>query len=143
MKKLIKYKNMAEGSKTKRKVLLVDDDQFLLNIYALKFEKFGYDVDSAINGLAALEKLRSGGNYDAIIFDVVMPGIDGFELVETIKKENLSPRSVLVALTNQGQSTDIDRGKKIGVDGYIVKASAVTSEIVNEVGVILQKKHKA
>src|SRR3989344_1448220 len=131
---------MAEENKPQRKVLLLDDDQFLLNMYALKFQKSGYDVDSATSGSNALEKLRAGGIYDAIIFDVVMPAMDGFEFAETIKKEKLSPRSILVALTNQGQAEDIERGKKIGVDGYIVKASAIPSEVVAEVSIILEKK---
>jgi len=131
---------MTEENKPQRKVLLLDDDQFLLNMYALKFQKSGYDVDSATSGSNALEKLRAGGIYDAIIFDVVMPAMDGFEFAETIKKEKLSPKSILVALTNQGQAEDIERGKKIGVDGYIVKASAIPSEVVAEVSIILEKK---
>lgn len=131
---------MSEEQKKLKKVLLVDDDQFILSMYALKFQKSGYEVDSAINGSVALEKLRSGGTYDAIIFDVVMPQMDGFEFAETVKKEKLSLKSALIALTNQSQSADIERGNKIGVDGYIVKASAIPSEIVNEVGIILGKK---
>ncbi len=133
---------MPEESKTKGKVLLVDDDQFILNMYAMKFQKSGYEADSAISGSSALEKLRGGAVYDVIIFDVVMPKMDGFEFAETAKKEKLSPDSVFIALTNQGQSADIERGKNIGVDGYIVKASAIPSEIVNEVGIILKSKIK-
>jgi len=133
---------MQEESKTKGKVLLVDDDQFILNMYAMKFQKSGYEADSAISGSSALEKLRGGAVYDVIIFDVVMPKMDGFEFAETAKKEKLSPDSVFIALTNQGQSADIERGKNIGVDGYIVKASAIPSEIVNEVGIILKSKIK-
>lgn len=131
---------MSEEVNKQKKVLLVDDDQFLLSMYAQKFQKSGYEVDSAISGFMALEKLRAGGVYDAVIFDVVMPGMDGFELAETIKKEKLASKSILVALTNQGQAEDIERGKKIGVDGYIVKASAVPSEVVSEVDTILEKR---
>ncbi|HEY9584155.1 MAG TPA: response regulator [Candidatus Paceibacterota bacterium] len=133
---------MAEETTTKqRKVLLVDDDQFLLNMYSMKFKKSGYEVDAASSGSNALEKLRSGGIYDVIIFDVVMPTMDGFEFAETVRKEKLVPGAALVALTNQGQAEDIERGKKVGVDGYIVKASAVPSEVVNEINVILEQKN--
>jgi CheY-like chemotaxis protein len=88
----------------------------------------------------ALEKLKSGNKYDAIVFDIVMPSMSGFELVEEIKKQKYAPESALIALTNQGQQADIDRGKKLGIDGYIVKASSIPSEVVKEIGTILEAK---
>ena len=126
----------------KKKIFLVDDDQFLLNMYTIKFTNSGFEVESATTGQAALQKLRDGFSPDAVLFDIVMPSMDGLELLSHVKEEKLATGARFIALTNQGQSADIERGKNIGVDGYIVKASAIPSEIVNEVGIILKSKIK-
>lgn len=118
----------------------MDDDHFLLNMYALKFRQSGYEVDVVGNATDGLEKLRSGTKYDAVIFDIIMPMVDGFQFVETIKRDHLSPDTLLIALTNQSQTEDIERGKSLGIDGYIVKASTLPSEVVREVMDILEKK---
>jgi two-component system chemotaxis sensor kinase CheA len=134
---------MEKEPNQKKSVMIVDDDQFLLNMYKLKFENSDYQVNAVTSGLMALEKLRSGIIYDAIIFDIVMPAMDGFEFAETVKKEKLAEKSALIALTNQGQPADIERGKNIGIDGYIIKASTIPSEVVKEVGIIIEKKNFA
>ena len=131
---------MAETKKFK--VLLVDDDQFLLKMYTIKFQKSGFDVEAAAGGLDALSKIRNGFAADILLLDLVMPGMDGLELLERIKKENLMPKALFVILTNQGQSTDIEKAKKMGIDGYIVKALSIPSEVVEEVKDIIKKKGK-
>jgi len=121
-------------------VLLVDDDQFLLNMYTLKFKTSGFDVEVGNNATAGLQKLRDGLIPDIILCDLVMPGMDGLELIKHIKEEKLTPSSKIVVLTNQGQTTDIEKAQSLGVDGYIVKASTIPSEVVEEVRKILSKK---
>jgi CheY-like chemotaxis protein len=131
---------METKEKKERRILIVDDDQFLLNMYTVKFKNSGFEIDAVSGGSFALEKLKSGVKYDAILFDIVMPGMDGFELAETIKKDNLQGGAALIVLSNQNQSTDIDKFNALGVDGYIVKASTIPSEVVKEVNLILSKK---
>lgn len=122
---------MAEAPKYK--VLIVDDDKFLLDMYSVKFSKSGIDVHTSGSGDDALSQLRGGLVPDALILDIVMPGIDGFELLEEIRKEKLVPQAIVIILTNQGQSADIERAKRMGVAGYIVKASTIPSEVLSEV----------
>ncbi len=122
---------MAEAKKYK--VLIVDDDEFLLSMYSIKFSKSGLEVITSTNGDAAIQKLHEGLSPDAIVLDIVMPGMDGFEVLEKIRKEKLAPNAVVLFLTNQGQSSDIDRAKGLGAAGYIVKASTIPSEVYNEV----------
>ena len=122
---------MAEEKKYK--VLIVDDDEFLLNMYSVKFTKNGLDVLTSTSSDDTIQKLRDGLVPDAMLLDIVMPGTDGFGLLERIRKENLAPKSVVIFLTNQSQSVDIDRAKSLGVQGYIVKASTIPSEVYNEV----------
>ena len=124
----------------KHLVLLVDDDQFLLNMYALKFRNSGFDVEVVNGANLALQKLRDGSTPDMILCDLVMPTMDGLEFIRVCKKEKLSPCSAIVVLSNQSQAADIDAAKALGVDGYIVKASTIPSEVVEEVRKILEKR---
>jgi CheY-like chemotaxis protein len=127
----------------KVKIIIVDDDKFLLSMYALKFKNKGYEVEVALGGEEAINKIKAGCHPDIIISDVIMPKMDGFEFVEKVKSENLAPKAVYVILTNQGQTTDIDKAVKLGVDGYIVKATTIPSEVVDEVAdIYLKKKNK-
>lgn len=122
---------MAEEKKYK--VLIVDDDEFLLNMYSVKFAKSGLEVATSAGAGDALRRLHEGFVPDALVLDIVMPGMDGFELLEKIRAEKLAKDSVVIFLTNQGQSADIERAKKLGAQGYIVKASTIPSEVLTEV----------
>lgn len=115
------------------KILIVDDDKFLLNMYSIKFKKEQFDVTAASNGLEALEHLRSGLNPDAIILDIVMPVMDGLECLQNIRKEKLASNAVILILSNNGQSSDIEKAKELGINGYIVKATTIPAEVVSEV----------
>ena len=119
-------------------ILIVDDDKFLRSLYQAKFAKEGFVVEVAQSASEALQKIRDGLIPSVIIFDIIMPGIDGVAFVETLKREKLAPRAALVALTNQGQADgNIEKVKSLGVDGYIVKASMIPSEVVAEVHKVL------
>jgi two-component system, OmpR family, response regulator ResD len=122
------------------KVFIVDDDKFLLGMYSLKFANNGYDVETTVGSVAALEKLRVGAKPDVILLDIIMPYMDGLELLKTIRDENLAPGAVVIMLTNQSQSSDIERAKDLKVDGYIVKASTIPSEVLHEVEKIYAAK---
>jgi CheY-like chemotaxis protein len=126
----------------KTKIIIVDDDKFLLSMYALKFKNNNFDVEVALGGEEAINKIKAGYNPDIIMSDVIMPKMDGFEFVEKVKNEDLAPKAVYIILTNQGQTTDIDRAVKLGVDGYIVKATTIPSEVVGEVTDIYSKKKR-
>ena len=91
-----------------KKVLIVDDDRFLLNMYSIKFKKSGFDVDTASSGADALNKLRGDSVPDIILLDLVMPVMDGCELLQNIRKEKLVPNATVIILSNQNQASDID-----------------------------------
>lgn len=120
--------------------MIVDDDKFLLNMYALKFKANGFDIDTACGGAEAIDKLKAGSKPDILITDLIMPKMDGFAFVEEIKKSGLAEQATIIVLTNQGQSSDIDKAVALGVDGYIVKATTIPSEVVEEVKNIFLKK---
>ena len=116
------------------KVYLVDDDRFLLDLYAVKFSDAGHEVSVFGNGEDLLSALRKSGSNspDVILLDLIMPGIGGFEALETIRKENLAKGTKIIILSNQGQDSDIERAKQLSADGYIIKASAIPSEVLAE-----------
>jgi DNA-binding response OmpR family regulator len=113
------------------RVYLVDDDRFLLDLYAVKFKNAGHEVNVFGGGEDLLVTLRKTDNKapDAILLDLIMPGMDGFQVLETIRKERLASGSKIIILSNQGQDSDIERAKKLGVDDYIIKASSIPSEV--------------
>jgi CheY-like chemotaxis protein len=122
------------------KILLVDDDRFLLDIYSLKFKKSGIDIDVVGNSPTALEKLRAGNIYDVLILDIIIPVMDGLELLKTIREEKILPNATVIMLTNQAD--DSEKAKNLGIDGYIIKATTIPSEVVELVLKIYNKKNK-
>lgn len=124
------------------KILFVDDDKFLLDMYALKFSKNGFEVASAQGPEEALKVIRGGFEPDILLIDVVMPGMDGIELLSTLRKENFLKKTVVIMLTNQGLPDDVARAKKLNVDGYIIKATTIPSEVFAEVNKIYESAKK-
>ena len=115
-----------------KKVMFVDDDTFLLDMYTLKFSKAGYDVKAIDSTDAALKLIIAGYKPDIMLVDIVIPDMDGLQFVERVKKEKLLPATTVIMLTNQGSSEDIARAKSLNVDGYIVKATTIPSEVLKE-----------
>ena len=115
-------------------VYLVDDDRFLLDLYAVKFKNAGHEVTVFGSGEDLLATLRKKGTEtpDAILLDLIMPGMGGFAAFEAIRKEQLVPAAKVVILSNQGQDSDIEKAKELKADGYIIKASAIPSEVLAE-----------
>src|SRR3989344_1689190 len=124
------------------KILFVDDDKFLLDMYALKFSKNGFEVRTAEGSEDAVKIIQDGFEPDVLLIDVVMPDIDGIELLTILRKNNLAKNSVVIMLTNQGIPDDIVRAKKLNVDGYIIKATTIPSEVLSEVNKIYSSSKK-
>lgn len=121
------------------KIFLVDDDRFLLDMYAVKFKAAGHEVTAYQGGDLVLEALRKGAAPDAVLIDIVMPNIDGFGVLEAVRAEHLAPTTKFIVLSNQGQDSDIQRGTSLGAAGYIIKASAIPSEVYSETIRIIEK----
>jgi CheY-like chemotaxis protein len=124
------------------KILLVDDDAFLLNMYSLKFSKNGFDVVATSNAHDALQKIKDGFVPDIMLMDIIMPGMDGLQLLEEIRKEKIVPQATVIMLTNQSDANDIERAKTLGINGYIVKATTIPSEVITQV-VEIHEKNKS
>ena len=119
------------------KILVVDDDPFILDIYVMKFKEQGFQIDTAIDGKMALDRIEAG-KPDIILLDVVMPKMDGFDVIKKLQENKSSHRFKILFLTNFGQKEDVERGMLMGADGYIIKAHFTPSEVVAKVKEMLK-----
>lgn len=126
-----------EPNQTPKKIFIVDDDKFLLDMYTFKFKEKGFEVIQAFGSVDALSKLKGGIVPDIMLLDIVMPTMDGFELLSIIKNEKLAPDAKVIVLSNLGQPTDVEKGRSLGANGYVIKASATPSEVVEKVMTVL------
>lgn len=118
------------------KLLLIDDDAFLRDMYATKFIEQGYEVEVADSAVAALIKIERNPEFDIILLDMIMPGMTGIELIKKIKEKFPNLNAKCIVLSNQGQEEDIKEAKAAGAVGYIIKAEAVPSDVVKKVAAL-------
>lgn len=114
------------------KILLVDDDAFLRDMYATKFTELGYDIESADTAEKAMAKLQEG-SFDVVLMDMIMPGMNGVDLISRIKSEKIGGDPKCIMLSNQSDDTDKRLASEAGAIGYIVKAELIPSEVVEAV----------
>ena len=114
----------------KKKVLFVDDDELILEMYGVKFSQSNFEVKFAKDADQAKEVLRDGFNPDLIVVDIIMPGKSGLDFIKEAKEEGLIGSAKVVILSNQGEKEDFAKAKELGVDEYIIKANYIPSEVV-------------
>lgn len=123
------------------RIYITDDDRFLCDLYAVKFKKDGNEVSVFDSGEALVAQLKKDGENapNIVLLDVIMPGIGGMGALEAIRKEGLAKSAKIIILSNQGQDSDIEKAKSLSADGYIIKASAIPSEVYDETMRILKE----
>lgn len=122
---------------SKPRVLIIDDDPFIIEMYVLKFRDSGFDVESAQDAKIGLQKIKDF-QPDIVLLDIVMPITNGLEVLSELKKGEPTKLKVIL-LTNLGQKEDVERGIKSGADGYLIKAHFTPSEVVEKVKELLSK----
>lgn len=125
---------MAKEGKTK--ILIVEDDEFLANIYQTKFEIEGFKVFVAGDGEQGL-KMAGSKTPEIILLDVLLPKLDGFAVLEQLKKDSATKDIPVILLTNLGQKEDVQKGLKMGAVDYLIKAHFKPSETVDKVKKVL------
>jgi DNA-binding response OmpR family regulator len=123
------------------KILVVEDDQFLRELYDELLKEEGYDIDLAADGEEGLNKMSTGG-YDLVLLDIMLPKIDGLEILRRLKdKHPEKPNGPVVLLTNLGQDSIIKEGFNLGASGYLIKSSMNPDQVISEVKVFLGKSN--
>ncbi len=127
---------MAENKQ--KKIFLIDDDKFILDMYQQKFKAGGFDAYAYESPKKALEELKSAEDVSAVLVDIIMPEMNGIDFLKFMREQNLAPNAKKIILSNQDNP---DESKEVVdyVDEYIIKATMTPSEVVEKVEEILEK----
>ncbi len=131
--------NKEEGNTNGIRVLVAEDDKFLIRVLSDKLRRRGFEVIIASDGIEAVNKIKSG-KPDLVLLDLVMPNKDGFEILEEIKTDKKYKKIPIIILSNLGQKSDIEKGKKLGADDYLVKSNLSINAVVDKVKEVLAFK---
>lgn len=127
--------------KNMHKILIIEDDPFLLSMYVTKLEANGYEVSSEENGEKGVEVIKKE-KPDLILLDILLPGKDGFEILEEVKKDDELKDMPIILLTNLGQRRDIEKGLELGAVDYLIKAHFTPSEVITKIENVLSDRKK-
>jgi len=116
----------------KKKILIIEDDQDVRELYAEVLRDEGFEIEEAVDGQAGLAKILQNG-YDLILLDIMLPKFDGLEVLKTIKQKAEVKGIPVILLTNLGREAIIKEGFSLGADGYLIKSEPTHEEIVSEV----------
>ena len=121
-----------------KKILIIEDDQYLSEMYKMKFESEGYQIIITDSGIQGIE-LAKQEQPDLILLDLVLPKIDGYQILNRLRKDVKTKKLKVYILSNLGQDNEISRGLKCGADGYFVKSDLTPRQLINKVEQIFNK----
>lgn len=121
------------------KALIIEDEQFIRDIYKRQLEKAGIAVDGFGNGTEGLQSTKQT-KYDIILLDIMLPDLNGLEILKQIKQNQINKDVPVILLTNLGQDEVIKEAFTLGAQGYFIKASYTPDQIASEVRNILARK---
>lgn len=124
-----------------KKILIVEDDEFLQQMYATKLDLEGFKVLEASNGLQGL-KVAQREKPDLILLDLNLPELSGFEVLSQLKREDNTKNIKVLVLSNYSQKDNIDRCLELGADDYLIKAHFVPSEVIEKIKIVLAEDKK-
>lgn len=122
-----------------KKILIVEDEEFLAEMYQMKFESEGYDITVASDGTECLEKVETE-KFDLILLDLVMPGMDGFQVLEKLRENAKTMKTKVYILSNLGQEEEVARAFDKGADGFLIKANLTPAQLMEDVKKIFAGK---
>jgi len=123
--------------KNTKKILLIEDDPFISDVYITNLRNSGFEVSLASDGKRGLELIKKE-KINLILLDLLLPKIDGFAVLKKIKKEPSSKNIPVIILTNLGEKEDIEKGKKLGAIDYLVKISFTPKEVIEKINTYLE-----
>lgn len=115
-----------------KKILIVEDDEFLRSLAAKRLTKDGFKVEDAVDGDAALKAIESS-EFDLILLDLLLPGTDGFAVLEKGRALPNGKKVPIIVFSNLGEKSDIERAKKLGANDFLVKANFTLDDIVAKI----------
>ena len=122
----------------KKTILIIEDDKFLRELMAKKLVKEGFTIEEAVDGEEGIRKIKEV-KPGLVLLDLILPGIDGFEVLSRIKQDSAVSNIPVIILSNLGQKDDVDRGMEMGAADYLIKAHFTPGEIIEKVKGILKQ----
>ena len=119
-----------------KKVLLVEDEEFIRDLYVRQLTQADFDVKAVGDGSSALQALKSD-TFDLLLLDIMLPGMNGLQVLREFKTSNPNSPMKVVLLTNLGQEAVIKEGFELGAHAYLIKASFTPDQVVNEINNVL------
>lgn len=119
------------------RILIIEDDKFLRELIAQKLAKEGYEVLSSIDGEDGVKKIKDE-KPELVLLDLILPNIDGFEVLSQIKNDQTTSQIPVIILSNLGQKEDVEKGLKMGAADYLIKAHFTPGEIIEKIRNILK-----
>ncbi len=126
----------------KTKILIIEDDKFLRELISHKITKEGFMVEEAADGEEGLEKIKKL-KPNLILLDLILPGIDGFEVLKRLKEDISLSFIPVIILSNLGQREDIEKSLRLGAVDFLVKAHFTPDEIVSKIKNVLEKQNRS
>lgn len=130
-------KNKTQMDKVVRKILLVEDEASLKELYRELLFSEGFEVDVVEDGQAALESMRRGG-YDLVLLDIRLPKLDGLQVLKQLTDEEKENAGIIYMLTNFNDDTVIKEAYELGADGYLMKSAMTPADVLDEVEAALK-----
>ena len=126
-------------SDVKKKILLIEDDPMIVEMYKMRLEDEGFEVLITDRGSEALE-LAAKQKPEAILLDIILPEVDGFSILQNLKANTDTKDIAVLLLTNLGQESDQEKGRQFGADDYFVKSQHTPADIIQKVNSIIINK---
>lgn len=123
----------------KKTILLVEDDVFVSDIYQTKLGQVGFDVVSAENGMEAIKRLEEK-TPDLILLDIVMPYMDGMEVLKKLKENEKWKNIPVILLTNLSEKEKVEEGVRMGASDYLIKSHFTPSDVVTKIKALLNNQ---
>ena len=115
-----------------KKILIIEDEELLSNLLKNKLSELGYDVSVALNGLQGLQAIKEIVP-DLILLDLVMPKMDGFEVMRKMQEDASISGIPVIIVSNSGQPVEIDKAKKLGAKDWLIKTEFDPQEVIDKV----------
>lgn len=120
-----------------KKVLIVEDDEFLRSLTAKRLEKEGYEVAVAVDGESA-NGIAVANKPDLILLDLLLPGLDGFEVLKRARADEVTKNTPVIVFSNLGQREDIEKAKGLGANDFLIKANFTLDDVIEKINTTLK-----
>lgn len=119
-----------------QKILVIEDDKFLKELLVQKLKKGGYEAQEAVDGNSGLKKMKENSPA-LVLLDLILPGMDGFQVLKLAKEDKTTSHIPVVVLSNLGEKEDIEKALKMGAADFMIKAHFTPGEVITRIKTIL------